>query len=1308
MARGRRRAKGQTARPPDAKTSSPPPVVSQSDASTPVGLPSDGDTVEIEAQSNRSIVLDVAAPTAVTVARRGGDLRFDFGTDGTLLIRGFMALHEDGKAPPLAVGQAAVPAARIAAALQAGEAQYGDGGVASQPGEPGAAPVVAVPDGDGVGVVGLIGPDGLAFEMPQVGAEAAAAGRLPRLATDKVFALPEDLPVLRPIVGRLFDEDDPGAPTRYLSTTGTFRTAQGGSVMIGVDGLFEYKVPDGGFDGEDSFAFTVSDGVRSDTATVTVVAAPVAAAIEIPQPSAPMKVPAATDEAAPAGDAGHGYETVQDSALDVGPEHGLLAEAFAAGQLAAQILSAGTIVTAEGGNVQMDADGAFAYMPRPGFVGTDHFAVTMESGEGDPERVLSVAIEVVGAPNGQNRETAPRFAMLEIPVAAGAADDRVATVTVALAESREVVRPAHYLALDYHDGSRWTPFANGGDVPIPSDMAQLTLRALALDEAGNPLFQTPDAFEVAAIAPDGSDLIDGDPRCWLTDSATADWPAEEILDDTAGDDQPEAAAPEYAYFGIPLTEGDRVAGTVTVRAFYDEQPELPHGASMQLEYLDGLAWMPFGNGDTVPATGDSLHVRAALTAADGAPLPADPDRLTFSLAPDPLAPDAVAVATPARLPEVVGSSADGPGDALETVTEIDVPLPPAPHGNRSFSLWASDEEGEVGHLDLAYRDGGRWRSFASGDVVTIRRRAAKLRVKLSLLDEDGQPVPANLHRFRLEAVPVAPTNSAPIPATDMEALPEAADVDTRTPPDSTVLESVQPGAAADGTDTAAPPVDHRHADLTADHADKAAEEAEAGVTEPGRAEPASADSEPALRPLDRPDFVFHGERVDHTDGQALPLAFDALAWALPADADWPLPWRGAVDAGARRAALRADDAPGVVAEDDEPEPAPVQPSVEATDFDPGETYSLIFNIDVSGSMAWSFDGRQKPALMYEESRLGVSVDAIKRLLRLFVDEGFAGRTRVRFQPFTNRFVEDDAAGFANLTDMPGIERYLDGLFAGGVTRYEPVMEAAAEWFAQPENRGRFNRIYVVSDGGDNVGYQPISTTVRQLYTAYNGPGQANLDIFAYGLGAGADELDPERLGALRTGKVVLDPLAPSEAAEKASVILVTAPENLFAVLADTAPSADLPTQLAFGSGGGVVMGGEGESDRPVGIVRNRLVLSWQLGDEGTIAHPAVSTVPEFRLGSVDKDPLASVADISGLLPASLARRPRDLSAYVQAGVRGRDLEIQVDVDGSIQGFQPQQIVILRGCGAAFSPEAESDSILKGLIDDGNLVIASQR
>jgi hypothetical protein len=233
--------------------------------------------------------------------------------------------------------------------------------------------------------------------------------------------------------------------------------------------------------------------------------------------------------------------------------------------------------------------------------------------------------------------------------------------------------------------------------------------------------------------------------------------------------------------------------------------------------------------------------------------------------------------------------------------------------------------------------------------------------------------------------------------------------------------------------------------------------------------------------------------------------------------------------------------------------------------------------------------------------------------------------------------------------------------------------------------------------------------VRQLYTVYNGPDQPNLDIFAYGLGAGADELEPERLGALKTGKVMLDPLAPTDPGEKASVILVTAPENLAAVLADTAPSADPAARpKAGGPAGGVVMGREGEGDRPAGVVRNRLVLAWQLGDEGTITHPSISTVADFRLGNVGADPLASVADISGLLPASLARRPGDLGAYVQAGVRGRDLEIHVDVDGSIQGFQPQKIIILRGCAAAFSPEAESDSILKTLIESGNLVIASQQ
>ena len=181
------------------------------------------------------------------------------------------------------------------------------------------------------------------------------------------------------------------------------------------------------------------------------------------------------------------------------------------------------------------------------------------------------------------------------------------------------------------------------------------------------------------------------------------------------------------------------------------------------------------------------------------------------------------------------------------------------------------------------------------------------------------------------------------------------------------------------------------------------------------------------------------------------------------------------------------------------------------------------------------------------------------------------------------------------------------------------------------------------------------------------------------------------------------------------MILVTAPQNLFAVLAETAPATGVAATAVPDAVGMVISSddqkgrsGDDQRSRPMHGAQGRLALSWQLGDEGTITHPAVSTVPAFRLGPVDTDPMASIANIAGMLPASLTRRPEDLDAYVKVRVSGPDLEIQIDVDGSIQGFQPQQIIVLSGCAAAFSPQMESEFILKTLINYGNLVIAPQR
>ena len=189
-------------------------------------------------------------------------------------------------------------------------------------------------------------------------------------------------------------------------------------------------------------------------------------------------------------------------------------------------------------------------------------------------------------------------------------------------------------------------------------------------------------------------------------------------------------------------------------------------------------------------------------------------------------------------------------------------------------------------------------------------------------------------------------------------------------------------------------------------------------------------------------------------------------------------------------------------------------------------YTLVFNIDMSGSMAWAFDGSEKPAVDSANSRLGVTVQAIKQLLGVFVEEGFEAVTCVRFQPFTNVALEADAGTFRDLTDLVAIESYLDSIVAGGITRYEPAMEATAVWLGDARNRSATNIVYLLSDGADAVGFDPMAARIDELHTGYNAPDRASLRVYAYGIGTGTDDLDPEQLGTLVDAVVGADPLVP--------------------------------------------------------------------------------------------------------------------------------------------------------------------------------------
>ncbi|MBW3540934.1 MAG: tandem-95 repeat protein [Planctomycetes bacterium] len=145
------------------------------------------------------------------------------------------------------------------------------------------------------------------------------------------------------------DWDADGDP---LDATLTSGPANGTLNYFNSDGSFEY-VPAAGFAGTDTFVYSASDGLTSDSATVTIYVN-----------SAPSPVP---DD----------YSTAVDTTLSV-PAAGVLANDYDAegDSLTASLSSS----PANGTLLEFNADGSFVYEPFAGFVGVDEFYYTVNDG----------------------------------------------------------------------------------------------------------------------------------------------------------------------------------------------------------------------------------------------------------------------------------------------------------------------------------------------------------------------------------------------------------------------------------------------------------------------------------------------------------------------------------------------------------------------------------------------------------------------------------------------------------------------------------------------------------------------------------------------------------------------------------------------------------------------------------------------------------------------------------------------------------------------------------------------------------------
>ncbi len=178
----------------------------------------------------------------------------------------------------------------------------------------------------------------------------AAVGDVP-VAVDDVVATAEDTPFASTVSLIANDSDADGDP--LTAVAGTFATAQGGSVTINADGSYVYT-PAANFNGTDSFIYTVTDGILTDTGTVTL---SVAAVNDVPVAGADtattlIDTPVVIDVMANDSDAEGDPLTV-------------------------------TGATAPNGTVTIDpVTGALTYTPNAAFNGSDTISYTVSDGNG--------------------------------------------------------------------------------------------------------------------------------------------------------------------------------------------------------------------------------------------------------------------------------------------------------------------------------------------------------------------------------------------------------------------------------------------------------------------------------------------------------------------------------------------------------------------------------------------------------------------------------------------------------------------------------------------------------------------------------------------------------------------------------------------------------------------------------------------------------------------------------------------------------------------------------------------------------------
>lgn len=246
------------------------------------------------------------------------------------------------------------------------------------------------------------------FLTPLMLAQAPArhrAVRHPSVATAPVaspdsYTTTQNMPLTVPAPGVLTNDMLNGAAiVSYGANTGAEQTtlssatptAQGGSVSLNADGSFNYNPPFG-FAGADTFKYALANSAGRSTAAVT------------------LTVTAAAPVASP-----DSFSTSRNTTLNV-PAPGVLANDTLNG---AMIVSYGAFngteqtsigastLTAQGGTVNLNADGSLRYSPPANFTGSDRFQYVLQNSGGSSTTTVTLAVQ---APAGADfTVTSPGF-----------------------------------------------------------------------------------------------------------------------------------------------------------------------------------------------------------------------------------------------------------------------------------------------------------------------------------------------------------------------------------------------------------------------------------------------------------------------------------------------------------------------------------------------------------------------------------------------------------------------------------------------------------------------------------------------------------------------------------------------------------------------------------------------------------------------------------------------------------------------------------------------------------------------------------